>query len=476
MTRPARPLIRPVRRYPWRIGLASVIGLLVATTAGGLVALTFNQHVSQLAEEAIGYDIELEDRADDLRVAVLDVRHYHRNLLFSGPTRHGEAEFLGAYTLLMQRIGALDRLGVRDPGAPQPEALRSIAREYYAGFWPAVQLYDTDREAFLRASDTGLVRLDRLSIAAQELDKLGEQLASQAFAQVERENRSAALTLTAVLAGIVLVGAALAYTTVRILRMLQDLYAAQQQVAHDLSRSLQEKADFIADVSHELRTPLTVLRGNAEHGLATYRQEPAADLFLDIVRESTRLSSLVDDLLILARSQADMLQLDLRTVATEPWLAELATRAEVLARQRGADFTASLEADCEIRIDRGRVEQAVLVLVDNATSYSPPGEVVHVSSYVRQGELVIEVRDRGPGIPAEEVPLIFERFHRAHGTADVRESPGAGLGLAIAHSIVSAHGGTIEVSSQMGVGTTMRIRLPAAENVENVAAQDASAP
>ena len=110
------------------------------------------------------------------------------------------------------------------------------------------------------------------------------------------------------------------------------------------------------------------------------------------------------------------------------------------ARQRGADFTTSLEADCEIRIDRGRVEQAVLVLVDNATAYSPPGEPVHVSSYVSQDELVIEVRDRGPGIPAEEVPLIFERFHRAHGTADVGENPGAGLGLAIAHSIVTAAG------------------------------------
>jgi HAMP domain-containing protein len=105
----------------------------------------------------------------------------------------------------------------------------------------AIAASSRSRLSFLRASDTGLVRLDRLSIAAQDLDKLGEQLASQAFAQVERENRSAALTLTAVLAGIVLVGAALAYTTVRILRMLQDLYAAQQQVAHDLGRSLQEK-------------------------------------------------------------------------------------------------------------------------------------------------------------------------------------------------------------------------------------------
>ncbi|MGH3315490.1 MAG: sensor histidine kinase [Nocardioidaceae bacterium] len=95
------------------------------------------------------------------------------------------------------------------------------------------------------------------------------------------------------------------------------------------------------------------------------------------------------------------------------------------------------------------------------------------SSHVSQGELVIEVSDRGPGIPAEDVPLIFERFHRAHGAADVRENPGAGLGLAIAHSIVSAHGGTIAVSSEVGVGTRMRIRLPAAENV---AAQDAPAP
>lgn len=94
-----------------------------------------------------------------------------------------------------------------------------------------------------------------------------------------------------------------------------------------------------------------------------------------------------------------MLQLDLRTGATEPWLAEPATRAEVLARQHGADFTTSLEADCEIRIDRVRVEQAVLVLVDNATAHSGPGEPEQVSSHVSQDELVIEVRGRGPAPP-----------------------------------------------------------------------------
>ncbi len=117
------------------------------------------------------------------------------------------------------------------------------------------------------------------------------------------------------------------------------------------------------------------------------------------------------------RGRADAADLDR---SDEPWLAELATRAR---HEHGADFTTSLEADCEIRIDRGRVEQAVLVLVDNATAHSGPGGPEQVSSYVSQDELVIEVRGRGPGTPAEEVPLILERFHRAHGTADVRENP-----------------------------------------------------
>ncbi|HEX2177094.1 MAG TPA: HAMP domain-containing sensor histidine kinase [Nocardioidaceae bacterium] len=442
--------------------MISVIGLLLVTVVGGAVALTINDHVGDVAEGAIGYEVELEDTADDLRVAVLDVRHYHRNLLFSGPSRHGMAEYQGAYATLLQQIAALERLGVRQRTAPQPARLRVLAQTYFADFWPAVLDYDTDRTGFVRASDTGLVRLDRLSAVAQELDRLGEQLSAQAFTEVERDNRRASLILVAVLLGILLVAAVLAYTTARILRLLHDLYTAQQQVADDLSRSLQEKAEFIADVSHELRTPLTVLRGNAELALAADTETRSTELFADIAEEAARMSRLIDDLLMLARAESNTLRLQLHPTAAEPWLAELAGRAEMLARQNGAAYETSVDSDCNVRIDRERMEQAVLILVDNATTYAPPGEPVHLCAKLDQDQLLIEVRDHGPGIPADQLPLVFERFHRLDQTADLHKD-GSGLGLAIARSIVAAHGGTIEAHSRPSSGTTMRIRLPIAE-------------
>ena len=439
--------------------MASVIGLLVATIGGGAVALTMNRHVGEVAENAIGYEVELEDAADDLRVAVLDVRHYHRNLLFAGPSRHGLAEFQGAYATLLEQITWLERLGVREDSAPQPERLRRLARAYFAAFWPAVLAYDRDRAGFVRASDLGLVRLDRLSAAAQQLDRLGEQLAARAFVEVQRDNRRAAAILTVVLVAIGLVAAALAYTTARILRLLQDLYAAQQQAAADLSRSLEEKAAFMADVSHELRTPLTVLRGNAELALATASDEDSVEVLEDIAHQAARMSRLIDDLLLLARSESSTLRLELRPTAAEPWLAELSTHAERLARQKGADYETSVNADCLVRVDRDRMEQAVMVLVDNAATYAPDGQPVRLTARIVEEALVIEVRDRGPGIPPEQIPLVFERFHRLHHTADPQKD-GAGLGLAIARSIVTAHGGTIEAHSPPAGGATMRIRLP----------------
>ena len=447
------------RRYPSRLGLAAVVGLLLATMAGGAVALAITRHVAQVAENAIGYDVELEDNADDMRAAVLDLRHFHRNMLFSGPTRVGVAEFRGAYAGLLQQIAELATLGVRDPQAPQPAQLRRQAEQYFRGFRPALRLNSTDREAFIRASDTGLVRIDRLEAAAQELDRLGERRAAQAFAEVRTAENQAAAVLTALLIGLLVVAGLLAYTAVRIMGLLQQMYSTQQDLTAGLQRSLHEKADFLADVSHELRAPLTVLLGNAEVGLFANRDGPNAEIFRDIAEESARMSRLIDDLLLLARSEAKVLQLDLRPVAAEPWMAELATRAEMLARQRGAAYTTSVDCECTVRIDRDRMDQAVLVLVDNATKYAPPDKEVHLRAQAEADELLIVVSDEGPGIPEEQLPRIFQRFHRGAGPTDIQQ--GTGLGLAIAQSIVTAHNGRIEVNSRIGQGTSMRIRLPA---------------
>ena len=171
------------------------------------------------------------------------------------------------------------------------------------------------------------------------------------------------------------------------------------------------------------------------------------------------MARLVEDLLFLARSDSASVPLDLKTVAVESLLAELAGRAEVLARERGAELEARLEGGGFVEIDRQRIEQAVLILVDNAAKYGSPKDTVTLASSIRSGELRISVEDHGPGIPKEELPRIFERFYRLE-KARSRQLGGTGLGLPIAKTIVEAHGGRIEASSWLGEGTEISLFLP----------------
>jgi two-component system sensor histidine kinase ResE len=140
----------------------------------------------------------------------------------------------------------------------------------------------------------------------------------------------------------------------------------------------------------------------------------------------------------------------------------------VLARERGAAFESTLLAgEGQLRVDPARIEQAVLILVDNAAKYGPTGGLVTLSSERDSaGQLRIEVEDRGPGIPSEELPHVFERFYRVdktrtrQGDGQGPGQSGTGLGLPIARTIVQAHGGRIEVVSQPGEGTKASLYLP----------------
>lgn len=131
----------------------------------------------------------------------------------------------------------------------------------------------------------------------------------------------------------------------------------------------------------------------------------------------------------------------------------------MLARERKVTLETDLRGEGVVEIDPQRVEQAVLILVDNAAKYGEPGGRVTLSSLVRARELRIEVRDRGPGIPKEELPRIFERFYRLD-KARSRKMGGSGLGLPIARTIVEAHGGHIEAASRPGTGTRMSLCIP----------------
>jgi len=439
--------------HPWRITIAAVGGLLVAIIVVGVVGLLLNRDIQRATDEALRYDVQIEDEGDDLRAAIFEVRHYHRNLLLNRPTTRGDlANFEGAYKLLSHEIDELERLGVRDPDYPQPEEIRTMAEEYYQTFRTAVDMADTNQRAFEEASDKGLRQLAELEAAASEIDNFGERLSEGSFQRVDQAATRATWVMITVIAGLLLAGAVLAYAAVHV---VGEMRSASEKLA-EASRA---RTDFLADASHELRTPLTVLRGNAEIGLTLDGSPDHIEILDDIVKESGRMTRMVEDLLFLARSDSASLPLEREFVPVASLLAELAERAEALARERGTNLATNLSGEGEIEVDQGRVEQAILILMDNAAKYGPQGGRITLSAETHSGRLRITVADEGPGIPEEELPRIFERFYRMDKTRS-RKLGGSGLGLPIAKTIAEVHGGRIEVESHVGEGTRMSIYLP----------------
>lgn len=434
---------------------AALGGLLVVIATVGLVGLGLNSQVRRITDQALSYDIELEDRSDDFRVAVLDMRHYHRNIAFVGPTRRGLVDYDAAYLQLQAQIGRLEEIGMADANVTSPEALREIVETYYEAFRPAIELYNSDRQAFALASDAGLERIAELEGLARELDQLGEQRAADALRRVEAAENSARVVLLTVLFGLGLVGAGLVY-------LITVNNQEKQRAAAELSRALQLRNRFIADASHELRTPLTVLRANAEIGLQLEQGCVHIELLEEIVAESERMTRLVEDLLFLARSDSDAVPLEMEMVDVETFFAQVGHRARSLAQQREVKVALELAAEGAIFADRTRIEQLVLILVDNAIKYGASDRPVTLRTRSRFGELVVEVVDHGAGIAASELSLIFERFYRAD-KARSRSLGGTGLGLSIARSIVEGHEGRIVAESVVGKGTTIRFFLPLVE-------------
>ena len=444
--------------------MATVGGLLAAILLAGVIGLVLNQRIESVTQQALEYDMEIEDEGDDLRVAVLEVRHYHRNLMFTGTSQRQIAQFEEAYAELLEELDELEDLGIPED-KPQPDEIRTMAREYYADFRPAVDGAEDDRDAFTEAADRGLVQLDRINSDAEELDDLGEDLSEDSLGKVERTAATARLVLLGVLGALLLAGATLAYLTVRFVGELRRSYARQQEATEAAERASQLKTDFIADVSHELRTPLTVLRGNAELGLALEENCSHGEILDEIVKESRKMSSMVQDLLFLARSDSKALPLKQEVIPIAPFLEEVAGRAKILVEKRGARFEAELSGRGHIEADTERVEQAVLVFVDNASKFSPEGETITLSAATEDGELRISVEDRGPGIPEEVLPHVFERFYRVDKSRE-RKRGGAGLGLSIAKTIVESHDGRVEAESRPSEGTTMSLYLPLARTEE----------
>ena len=459
---------------PWRTAVVALAGLLVAVAVVGVAGILINRNIHQTVERAIAFDVELEDRGDDLRVAILDVRHYHRDLLLNNPSVPRIEAWQGRYTIMLEEIARLDELleqSPSDPDLPEVGELRVLAERYYADF-AAVADAETDAEFVDVATDL-LPSIDAMEQIAEAVDSEGERRAGAAFAEVDAASNTGTIILIAVMVGLGAVGGVLAYAVLRLVQDQRRLVVIEQAAAAQMADASRAKTDFIADASHELRTPLTVLRGNAEIGLAMRDDCEHSEILREIVDESTRMSRLVDDLLFLARSDASSVPLELVEVPADQLIDRVVGRAEILARERGATLAAAdVAGNGLLRADPDRIEQAVMILVDNAAKYGRADGSVELGAHTVDGNLMVEVRDRGPGIPDEQLSRIFERFYRLDGGGRDRSSGGAGLGLSIAAAIVEGHGGRISATQRQGGGTIMTLSLPllgAAASVDGAA-------
>ena len=242
----------------------------------------------------------------------------------------------------------------------------------------------------------------------------------------------------------------------------------RQAQAVQLLRELdQAKADFIATVSHELRTPLTSISGYLEmlqDGEAGPLPDQAASMLAIIDRNATRLRNLIEDLLTQSRIDAGRLRLELARVQLRPLLQSVLGAMAPLASASDVKLElSSTQDDLSVQADPQQLEQVFTNLISNALKFTPSGgSVLVLLSPAEEDGVLIEVRDTGMGIPPDEYPNLFTRFFRASNAAEAA-LPGTGLGLAIVQEIVHRHGGAVDIDSELGVGTTVTVWLPATQ-------------
>lgn len=251
-------------------------------------------------------------------------------------------------------------------------------------------------------------------------------------------------------------------------REVRELTRAFNEMIARMRSSQVSQRNFVANVSHELKTPLTSIQGFAQailDGTATTRaeQKQAAEI---IYEESSRMHRMVLDLLDLARLDAGTADLKMAPVDMQVLLDSIVEKFSLHAQKGGISLVLDLPASIPGLIaDGDRLAQVFTNLVDNALRHTRAGGLVSLQVLSSETGLEIRISDTGSGIPADEIQHIFERFYQVDQSRPGGEGHGAGLGLAIVHEIVAAHGGRITVRSQEGLGTTFTIQLPLVQPV-----------
>ena len=239
----------------------------------------------------------------------------------------------------------------------------------------------------------------------------------------------------------------------QMLSRIEESFVARTESESKLRR-------FVADASHELRTPLTSIRGFAElhRQGAVPEGEKTKELISRIEKESMRMGSLVEDLLMLARidqaREIVMADVDLSTL-----IKEAVTSAQVAGPEH--PITSDIAHDVHTQGDSDKIYQVVTNLLANARAHTPIGTAIHVATYSADNGTFVTVADKGPGLTTEDQQHIFERFFRVDTSRQRNSSDGSGLGLSIVDEVMKAHGGSVSVSSEPGNGATFTLHFKA---------------
>jgi signal transduction histidine kinase len=240
---------------------------------------------------------------------------------------------------------------------------------------------------------------------------------------------------------------------------LGELAKAFNRMSTELSRSINTRKQMTADIAHELRTPLSLILGHAE-AVHDGVLAPSNENFEIIREEAARLEHLVNDLRILSLADAGELSISLQIIEPERLVNEAASLYQYQAQKKNISLNVDIAPHLPtIEVDPGRMTQVLTNILDNATRHTPEGGHITLAAKQIGEDVEISIQDSGPGLPAENLERIFERFYRTDSSRQ-REDGGSGLGLAIAKSIVQAHNGRVSAESEPGSGLKIKVQLP----------------